>query len=827
MTGSRVRLFAIAVLMFLVVAHASIFGWWLVDDAAISFAYARSWANGLGLVPFPGGERIEGYSNFTWVALLALGEGLGIDAFWGAKVLSMFLAAATVPVVARLGARMVPLHPDAGAVAAAALYVTHAQTGIFTAAGLENPLFSLLLALGLLWGVEEADQIHLGQGAFPKSAVAWLLLALTRPEGIVYAAGAGAWALWAAIGGPSRRVGARWIAMWLTLFFVPFLSYHAVRYAYFAWPFPMTYYAKVQAGPRVLVDWRSSGWVYLRGYWDSASQGTFLPALVIGAIGLDTRARALRVVGLVGLGALMALTPSSWFGSPDWLFAVRPAGLWATAALVLGAAVRRAPGLRGACWTALLTSLLFSVHALGDWMGGFRWLALASVPLSVLLAGGLIDLAHATGWTPLWRAGVVAAVSGFAVANGQVSWEFRRNPEIRPETVRARYELIRSHAERLQIDERIRVFTYDMGGFLWWSDMEVLDAMGLVDVAIAVHKPRLNDVYETYLYEEKRPHFIAIPKPLADQMRKRPRFEEEYVAMGVDMAVRRDLLFEPAWSGPAAPAIGFGDLGSVVGSDLPAPAIAPGDPALIEVGLSVSPVAGLKGRLVLSDATGTRRASWPADLGYGWIPPERWAPGEVFHGRYPVALPTDLEEGDYTVGLQLLRDGRPVPVDTGDDVAWLGRVVVSREAALQAAESARGESLRLGAVDDCPGAKHAWFQARQHRPNDVAYAQAHAAEVARAQALCWLRRAASEPEQAERWLVAARRSDPTTPELAERLRAAADARFHEGESARARGAWSDSLAAFTAVLDLEPTRAWARRYAEEARTAGLPPRERR
>ena len=44
---------------------------WLVDDAAISMAYAANWTAGHGLVAQPGLPPVEGYSNFLWVVVLA------------------------------------------------------------------------------------------------------------------------------------------------------------------------------------------------------------------------------------------------------------------------------------------------------------------------------------------------------------------------------------------------------------------------------------------------------------------------------------------------------------------------------------------------------------------------------------------------------------------------------------------------------------------------------------------------------------------------------------------------------------------------------------
>ena len=72
---------------------AWLLGWnmWIVrkftvDDAYISFRYARNLADGLGLV-YNAGERIEGYTNFLWTVLLAGGIELGIDPHVTSKVL--------------------------------------------------------------------------------------------------------------------------------------------------------------------------------------------------------------------------------------------------------------------------------------------------------------------------------------------------------------------------------------------------------------------------------------------------------------------------------------------------------------------------------------------------------------------------------------------------------------------------------------------------------------------------------------------------------------------------------------------------------------------
>src|SRR5262245_66676898 len=48
------------------------------DDAYISYRYAVNWARGLGPV-YNSGERVEGYTNFLLVAVLALAARAGAD----------------------------------------------------------------------------------------------------------------------------------------------------------------------------------------------------------------------------------------------------------------------------------------------------------------------------------------------------------------------------------------------------------------------------------------------------------------------------------------------------------------------------------------------------------------------------------------------------------------------------------------------------------------------------------------------------------------------------------------------------------------------------
>lgn len=299
---NRLRAAALLAFAAVAVAHVVAYGDWVVEDAAISWAYGRNLALGLGAVPWPGAEPVEGFSNPTWVALIAVFQLVGVHPFWSTKFLAMALTACTVPVVARLGERAAPDWPVPTGLAAAALFAVNAQVGIFGAAGLENPLFNLLLAAALLRGLAEHD----APDQAPWSAVLLLLLALTRPEGIVYAGVLGvlstAWRLRA---GRDRVELSRW---WLALL-GPLLLWHFARWNYFAWALPATAYAKVPESRSHLLVWDGPGWRYLRDYLWGTGQGFLLPLMVVATTGLRGRAAAIAAVTLV--------TAALVYGYPD------------------------------------------------------------------------------------------------------------------------------------------------------------------------------------------------------------------------------------------------------------------------------------------------------------------------------------------------------------------------------------------------------------------------------------------------------------------------------------------------------------------------------
>ena len=231
---------------------------WYIEDAAISFSYARNWAMGEGLVSWAGGERCEGYSNPTWVLLMALWQLVHVDGFTSSKIMGFAFGAATVPLVAGIAKHVRPDRP-AMPLYAAAFLVGNAQYTIWNASGLENSILNFGLALAVYRALVEQER-----GRWPISPLAWLLVAVSRPEGIAYAALGGFWQLyWALADG--RGVGSS--VVWLLLFWGPWSAYNALRYNYFAYWWPNTFYAKEDAGDFQPWGFGTKGWKSIRG-WD-------------------------------------------------------------------------------------------------------------------------------------------------------------------------------------------------------------------------------------------------------------------------------------------------------------------------------------------------------------------------------------------------------------------------------------------------------------------------------------------------------------------------------------------------------------------------------
>jgi hypothetical protein len=486
-------------------AHALLYGRWMVDDAGITFAYARSIATGAGPVLQAGAEPVEGFSNPAWLGLLVLARWAGLfdrGAWFGVpdyvafpKLLALVLVAGVFAccyaVAVAMTRRPVLVTIVAGLVTAAVPSFV-----IWTISGLENALLAFAAA-GIAAVLVRA--VVAGRLLEPATAVCCGLLAalatLTRPDGLVYA-GAFPLAVLLLLHRADLLRSVRAAALSLLVFAVPAGAYLAWRLAVFSEYLPNTAIAKSQ--------------------------------------------------GLPGLAA--ATRPGELVTYVGW-----PAALLAVAAV--GAALAR-PGIRRRVLVVLLVPLALAVVAFGvlapDWMGQLRFAtpvwplgALAAVVAAVMVAPQFAARARVA--VVILAVGA-ATVSGLAFVDGMRA--FRAAPTA-PLCLVAQNTgwTINSYAELVDVPDPV-LAAPDIGGAALVSNLRLVDIVGLADGRIARFWAA-GDIagLRTHLLRDVRPTFLTLNPDWArlTGLAVDPRLAASYGKIatspaGVTDWVRRDAL---------------------------------------------------------------------------------------------------------------------------------------------------------------------------------------------------------------------------------------------------------------------------------------------
>jgi hypothetical protein len=250
---------------------------WTCDDAFISFRYAENLVRGHGLV-FNVGERVEGYTNFLWTMLIALGLRLGADAEVWAMVWGIAAYAGAVALLAFHARRRAGEAAAFALPIAALLAAVHPDWQRFATSGLETSLFTGLLVLGYVLLLARTRTTVASAGA----GVALALATMTRPEGLIFAVLGAAFIAW------FRRSG-RALAAFALGFLALWIPFTIWRVAYYGDFFPNTFYAK--SGGQA---WWDQGvfyaQLYFQKYWLLAAA---VPA-AWAAVGLQQAARPRR-----------------------------------------------------------------------------------------------------------------------------------------------------------------------------------------------------------------------------------------------------------------------------------------------------------------------------------------------------------------------------------------------------------------------------------------------------------------------------------------------------------------------------------------------------
>src|SRR5699024_9331512 len=177
-------------------AHAALYGYWIVDDAAITFSYARSLTEGWGFVVQQGGTTVEGFSNPAWLALLVLGRSLGLfdhgtllgipDYVLYPKALALLCCAGMLLGV-YLAAVRVTRRPWLATSAGGLILAAIPSLVMWAFSGLENPLYAVIVVwlTVLVFRAALDDRLLSTRVAVAAGSLA-AVAALTRPDGLLY-----------------------------------------------------------------------------------------------------------------------------------------------------------------------------------------------------------------------------------------------------------------------------------------------------------------------------------------------------------------------------------------------------------------------------------------------------------------------------------------------------------------------------------------------------------------------------------------------------------------------------------------------------------------
>jgi hypothetical protein len=590
---------AVAIAASLVLAlHALSFGPYLADDGAISLTYARNFARGDGLVLVPGDAPVEGYSNPLWVLLLALGAWAGGAAHpeWLLKGLGLIFAACTVLLSVRLAERAYGRPPGEILWIAPAVIATSTPFAFWSVAGLENPLYACLLTLSALLYLGELDSPHRSPIG---SALALVALALTRPEGVAFAAVFLVHRL---------LVRARRTAAWTLVFVGCYAGFLLWRYWYFSAWLPNTFYAKI--GDRHLGN-----------------------LLAYALTPDDPGRRYLARFGVV-FATLVVFATVGLLSRVHWR-----AGL-----LFAGIATAQA---------------LFVLYAGGDWWPGNRFLTPVIPLLAVLAQRGVQLVIDAVRLTQGRLA--VAAVAAIACAAPSVQaaggfWGTDTDSLI---SLRSRLARART-VQALSAIAHVPDPTYlepDIGGPSL-AGLRVIDLGMLADVHLArfhYYPP----FFRQYIFEERKPDFIRTHSvwSRASRLATYPELRRDYLAVTEQriegeldgLFVRKDRFVRAVTDEDAA--LSRWNEVALLSFALEQREIAAGAPLTFTWEWRCDPACGRDYRLHVRLSRGTTTFGAAFTPVFGWYPTSRWQAGEVIRTTQTWHVPAAMPGGTYDVAV--------------------------------------------------------------------------------------------------------------------------------------------------------------------------------
>ena len=412
----------------------------VVDDSLTSMHYARNLALGNGVV-FNPGERVEGYTNFLWVLVMAplylVADLFGTSFVRLAVHVSILFAAADVVLVYLIGRRLWGRNV-AAIVAALGLCVVDNSYAVWAAMALEKHFFAFWLLLAVWLSLSELRWRPLWIG------LCLAFLQMTRPDGalfsLVFVANEALTTVVESLrkrsAGKRRRLWASLgvlVAAWLGVYG----AYFVWRYGYYGFALPNTYYVKL-ASPDF------DGWERgLRYAIEFAEHRAWAP--------------------------LVALPAVLWLRSPT----VRV--LW--------------------LWTVFHSA--YVVYVGGDFYPGHRYFVVA-IPAIALLGGQLVfgisepfRQRRVAGVTsPAAAAAFVSLAIGLVVAGlvRTATLGLELGP-VRTEILRFRHKVEANRRYMVWLGERAppgaSLAGGDIGSCGYYTGLRIIDVYGIIDPAVA------------------------------------------------------------------------------------------------------------------------------------------------------------------------------------------------------------------------------------------------------------------------------------------------------------------------------------------------------
>jgi hypothetical protein len=452
-----------------------------IDDAYISYRYSRNFAKGLGLV-YNEGERIEGYTNFSWTLLLGLGIKLGLDPDIFAKAMGGAAACGVLWAAYQLEARLMR-YRSLPAISPWLLASSVPFVG-YSVFGLETGFFIFLVLIGTEMIFRENDRGDWRTNwrtAFPWSGLVFGLAGITRPEAPAF------------LGIPMLFLGLRFFApqnlLRGVLFVAPVGLHMLWRKSYYGGWLPNTLSAKtgnldgqIKAGLRYVTEYAGTVWPAL-----------FLAlfGLCLAIILLHRRALCLAAMGLFVAGYTV-LVGGDWMPMHRFMAPFEP-----YAFIVAGFGAR-----------ALFDGALDGRRSERAW----RYVAYGGLVLAVIVAGG----------TTYQRGKRFAVGEERILRDEKVFWDSAAGGT-------AHWMLANTEPGEIGVG--------DIGYIGYVTDFPILDLLGLVDPVISKlpggYTQKTGAGYVEHVFNKMPRYFVFIGSregcdklafPSQDKLRRHPKF---------------------------------------------------------------------------------------------------------------------------------------------------------------------------------------------------------------------------------------------------------------------------------------------------------------